>query len=132
LADQSPTSGGYFNNLGTLRPNRLIDYPQPGTVALTDAGAQHSNPSRIPQTSEEMHEQLYAKLSGSQKAILQHLIAVYPEDIGKPELAEATGQSPTSGGYFNNLGRLRSLGLISYPAPSRVAALPVLFLEGAR
>src|SRR5690606_8232293 len=34
----SPTSGGYFNNLGRLRSCGLIDYPEPGLVALTNAG----------------------------------------------------------------------------------------------
>lgn len=37
--------------------------------------------------------------------------------------------SPTSGGYFNNLGALRTLGVIDYPSPGRVVALPVLFLD---
>jgi hypothetical protein len=32
----------------------------------------------------------------------------------------------------NNLGRLRSLGLIDYPRPGQVVALPVLFLEAGR
>lgn len=45
-------------------------------------------------------------------------------------LADRIGVSPTSGGFFNNLGSLRSLGLIEYPRPAEVAALPVLFLEG--
>lgn len=34
-----------------------------------------------------------------------------------------------SSGYTNNLGALRSLGLVDYPRPGRVVALPVLFLE---
>lgn len=29
----------------------------------------------------------------------------------------------------NNLGSLRSLGLIDYPSPGAAAALPVLFLD---
>ena len=39
LVGVSPTSGGYFNNLGALRSEGFIDYPSGGTVALTDAGA---------------------------------------------------------------------------------------------
>lgn len=34
-----------------------------------------------------------------------------------------------SGGYFNNLGALRTLGVIDYPTPGRVVATSVLFLE---
>jgi len=69
------------------------------------------------------------RLSGSQGAILRKLINVYPRELAKDDLAEAAGQSPTSGGYFNNLGRLRSLGLIGYPTPGKAVALPVLFLD---
>jgi hypothetical protein len=57
------------------------------------------------------------------------LIKVYPHALTKDDLAERIGVSPTSGGYFNNLGSLRSLGLLDYPRPSEVAARPVLFLE---
>jgi hypothetical protein len=129
LADQSPTSGGFFNNLGRLRSAGLIDYPAPSVVALTDAGRDAAAPVDVPQTSEELQRQLFARLSGSQVKILEHLIARYPEAVAKDDLAAAAGQSATSGGYFNNLGRLRSLGLIDYPVPGQAVAQPVLFLE---
>ena len=41
----------------------------------------------------------------------------------------SSGSSSTSSAYANNLGRLRSLGLIDYPDRGHVVALPVLFLE---
>lgn len=132
FAGQSPKSGGYFNNLGSLRSAGLIDYPQPTMIALTEAGRSVTNPSDTPGTSEELHRQLAAQLPRSQWAILKVCIDAYPENIEKGQVAEQVGQSPTSGGFFNNLGRLRSLGLIEYPKPGRVAALPVLFLEEAR
>ena len=129
LSDQSPTSGGYFNNLGRLRSNGAVDYPKPGSVALTDHGRSLADTSAAPQTSEEMHEQLFRRLSGSQAAILRELIARYPEDVDKSELADQVGQSRTSGGYFNNLGRLRSLRLIDYPQRGRVVAQSILFFD---
>jgi hypothetical protein len=61
--------------------------------------------------------------------ILEQVIAAYPKALTKDELAEHIGVSPTSGGYFNNLGSLRSLGPIDYPQPGTGASLPVLFLE---
>lgn len=129
MADQSPTSGGYFNNLGALRTAGLIEYPGAGCAMLTESGRGYADPIDIPTTSAELHDRLYEKLSASQASIVRRLIAVYPEEIRKDDLAIATGQSPTSGGYFNNLGRLRSLGLIDYPRPGFVVARPVLFLE---
>lgn len=129
LAGQSPTSGGYFNNLGRLRTLGLIDYPGPGRVLLTDKGRRLASTEGVPQTDRELHEQLYARLPKSQAAILRALVEHFPREMAKNDLAEQTGQSPTSGGYFNNLGRLRTLGLIDYPGPGRVVALPVLFME---
>ena len=129
LADQSPTSGGYFNNLGHLRTMGLIDYPGASLVALTENGRRQAEPVDVPTTSEELQGMLYRKLSDPQARILRTLIAQYPQSMNKDILAESTGQSPTSGGYFNNLGRLRSLGLIDYPQRGMAAANRMLFLE---
>jgi hypothetical protein len=129
LADHSPTSGGYFNNLGALRTAGLIEYPSSGVARLTAAGRAQAQPVDVPTTSADLQEMLFRKLSTSQATILRVLIAQYPEAMRKDRVAEAAGQSPTSGGYFNNLGRLRSLGLIDYPVPGQVVAQPVLFLE---
>lgn len=126
----SPTSGGYFNNLGTLRSSGLIEYPQGGTVALTTAGRALASVDGVPETTRELHDAIRAKLPPAKWRIIQALIARYPHSLTKDALAGAIGVSPTSGGYFNNLGSLRSLGLIGYPRPSEVVALPVLFLEG--
>jgi uncharacterized protein len=129
LSDQSPTSGGYFNNLGTLRSAGLISYPTPSKVALTDAGRMIAETVDTPSTSAALQDQVMSRLPRLQAAILRKLIHIYPREISKADLAEAAEQSPTSGGYFNNLGRLRTLGLIDYPTPGKVAAQPVLFLE---
>jgi len=98
-------------------------------VALTDRGRELAQEPERPPTTEALHDALYARLSSAQGRILRALIAAYPEALGKEELADAVEQSPTSSGYTNNLGSLRSLGFIDYPVPGRVVALPVLFLE---
>lgn len=125
----SPTSGGYANNLGRLRSLGMIDYPQPGTVALTPEGRSVAATPDEPATAREMQQQVQGVVSNPQWSILEQLIELYPTDIAKDELAERIGVSATSGGYANNLGRLRTYGLIDYPQPGRVVALPVLFLE---
>lgn len=127
-AEVSPTSGGYFNNLGALRTAGLIDYPSGGTVTLTEAGRDRA-PTPAPMSVAEMQDSLCAKVGNSKAAILRALIGIYPRDIARDALAEKIGVSSTSGGYFNNLGSLRTLGVIDYPQPGRVVALPVLFLE---
>jgi hypothetical protein len=114
----SPTSGGYFNNLGALRSSGHIDYPQPGMVGFTDAGRAASNPPDG--DGREVHEHWLDIVSTPQRAILAALIAKHPNAMGKDELAGEIGVSSTSGGYFNNLGRLRTLGAIDYPSPGQV------------
>ncbi len=129
IVGASPTSGGYFNNLGSLRSDGLIEYPAGGSVALTDAGRAIASTEGVPSTTSELHSVIRQKLPPAKWRILEALIDIYPDSITKSELAESIGVSATSGGYFNNLGSLRSLGLIDYPQSGQVAALSVLFLE---
>lgn len=129
IANVSPTSGGYFNNLSALRSSGLIDYPSGGTVQLTAAGEALARTDGVPSTTAELHHAIQTKLPPAKWKIIEALVDVYPDALTKDALAELINVSPTSGGYFNNLGSLRSLGLITYPRPSEVVALPVLFLD---
>lgn len=129
-AGVSPTSGGYFNNLGKLRSLGLIDYPEGGAAALTTAGEQVANHPAKPPTLRELHESWLRIVSNPQAAILEVLIEIYPGSIGKDDLADRVGASRTSGGYFNNLGHLRTLGAIDYPQKGMVQATSILFPKG--
>lgn len=126
-AGVSPTSGGYFNNLGRLRSAGLIEYPVGGTAALTDAGRAKANPPETAPTLTDLHESWYRILSKPMATILRAAVAAYPRSIAKDELADQVGVSRTSGGYFNNLGRLRTLGAITYPERGTVRAAEILF-----
>lgn len=132
FAEASPGSGTYANNLGALRTAGLIDYPKAGLVTLTDAGMDAANPpSSVILTLSALHN-TWAKMlkSAPQTRILQALIARYPRDASRDELADEVGASASSGTYANNLGRLRGLGLIDYPVQGRVVATALLFPEG--
>jgi hypothetical protein len=128
LAGASPKSSSFANNLGALRTAGLIDYPGQGLVALSDAGRDLANRPAAPPTSEHLHQMIYARLPRPQAAILQALIAAYPESLSRQETADQAGASATSSSFINNLGALRSIGLIDYPAQGHVEALPLLFL----
>ncbi len=130
FAGVSPKSGGYFNNLGALRSAGLIVYPQASAVALTGAGRQETEQPEAPLSLADLHEAWTHRVSSSQAALLREVIAIYPQDIEKGDLAERAGVSATSGGYFNNLGRLRTMGAIAYPQSGRVVATNLLFPEG--
>lgn len=127
FADQSPTSSGYTNNLGRLRSLGLIHYPHRGGLALTDSGRNLAQSDGSIRTREDLHRAWFAKLPSPKVRILEKLIAAYPDAIEKAQLAELAGQSPTSSGYTNNLGNLRSLGLVDYPQQGFVAATALLF-----
>lgn len=129
LADQSPTSSGYSNNLGALRTTGLISYPSSGTLTLTESGRAKANAPKSPATTAELHHAVLSRLPRPKSEILKCLLDIYPHDISKEVLAGEAGQSASSSGYSNNLGSLRSLGLIDYPAPGRVIAKQVMFLD---
>lgn len=129
-ARASPTSGGYFNNLGRLRSLGLIDYPQPTYVSLTDTGLEQARDVEPIAGVEELHESWYRILSKPQAAILRAVIEIHPEAMRRDDLAVQVDVSPTSGGYFNNLGRLRTLGAIEYPSPGMIRAADILWPDG--
>jgi hypothetical protein len=131
FAQASPKSSGYTNNLGALRSAGLIDYPAARLVALTADGRPLADATDAPSTVDELHAFVRSLVGPAKARILEQLIATYPDPLPKAELAERAGASPSSSGYTNNLGSLRSLGLIDYPQPGYVAAQPVLFLEAA-
>lgn len=127
LAGVSPTSSGYQNNLGALRSAGLIEYPPGREVALTAEGAAVAVPPDHAPTHDDIMQAIAAKLAPAQMRILHTAAAAYPEDIGKEDLAGQVGASVTSSGYQNNLGRLRTLGFITYPNTGRVRAGESLF-----
>jgi uncharacterized protein len=129
FAHASPKSSSYSNNLGALRTAGLIDYPAGGRVHLTPDGRSVADGSAAPSSTEELHRFVYDLVGGSKARLLEQLVAHYPGALEKEQLAELAGASATSSSFSNNLGSLRSLGLIDYPRPGDIAALPVLFLE---
>lgn len=132
FAGASAKSSAYANNLGALRSAGLIDYPRGGVIALTDAGHQVATPADDISTTEELQAALFSRLSGPQVRILEVLVGKYPSDVDRIDLADAAGASASSSAYANNLGALRTLGLIDYPSRGRVVARDVLFLGGRR
>ena len=128
LAKQSPTSGHFANQLGQLRSMGMLEYPVPGFVRLTQAGIAECDPTPMPATSEEIHSFVRGLVKERKWQIVKALIDVYPEPLTKPELADLSGFSGTSGHYANCLGELRSSGFVSYPVPGQVRAEDILFI----
>jgi hypothetical protein len=77
----------------------------------------------------ELHRKIESLVSPARWRILAPLIDCYPTAMSREHLAAAAGVSPASSGYANNLGALRTLGLLDYPDRGRVQASDVIFLR---
>jgi uncharacterized protein len=122
MADQSPRSGGYFANLAALKRLGYIDSPRSAVFVITDDGWTYARDEDI--SGAGVREQIYAKLKASERSMMTFLLQ--HDVVSKQELAEATGQSSNSGGYFANLARLKALKLIESPAPATFRAADFL------
>jgi hypothetical protein len=129
-AGASHKSSAYGNNLGALRSRGILDY-RGGQVYLTPAGMELAGPQKQPLSVEEMAESCKYLLTGAQQAIFDALYRAYPNGISRDELAAAAGASPTSSAYGNNLGAMRSAGMIDYGADKTVHMQKWIFMEAA-
>lgn len=125
LAGASPKSSSFSNNLGALRTKGFIEYEN-GLLYLTEKGRQSVSISK-PMSQGELHDRIIDMLPTPQGRILNVLLD-RSGSLERPKLAELAGASPTSSSFSNNLGAMRSLGLIEYGSGSTVFAKQDLFI----
>jgi hypothetical protein len=124
LAEISPKSSSYANDLGAMRTRGMIDYPGQGLLCLADDGRLLANwPDKAP-TKEALLEAIKLRLEPRHRRILD--VIWQQGELTRAELAELTGISATSSSFANDLGKLRTLGLIDYPASGIVGLGRVL------
>jgi uncharacterized protein len=131
VAGYHPRTKGFTNGLGALHTGGRVHYPTPGMVELTEVGRAEANPPASAGSAEQLQEMIFAQVGPARTEILRELLDVYPGSISREELAARVGKHERTKGFTNGLGSLRSLGLIDYPQPGFVEALPILVLEGA-
>lgn len=127
LAGYSGSSGGYNNLCGQLRTKGIVEYVTPGTISLTASGSAFAAEPDIPPTREGLHDAVLRKLPAPEGRVLTPLLEAYPDSLSSEELATKAQYEPSSGGFNNLKGRLRSLGLAEYPSPGRMKAADILF-----
>lgn len=130
LAFMSKYSGenGAFNNIrGKLRSAGFVDYPSPGTVQLTQYGRAYAPNLDAPATGEALRSSVLSVLDGPQQRVLTPVLEAYPKAISSKDLAPAAGYGSENGAFNNIRGRLRTLGLVTYPSPGMVRAADLLF-----
>ncbi len=128
-AGVSHSSGSFANNLGALRTLGMIDYPSTGMVSITPEGLSHTPAVDSPLTTDEMLTSCENILTNPQAAILRVLHAEHPKSLSKDELAERVNVSASSGSFANNLGAIRSAGMIDYPSKGMVRCSDWLFID---
>lgn len=127
LADYRPGGGAFGNVRSALRTKGLVDYPDPGAIALTDQGRAWAPRPPAPGSAEQLRSTVLDRLAGPERRVLEPLIAEYPEAIAVAELAARAGYGARGGAFNNVRGRLRTLGLADYPRPGLVRAADLLF-----
>lgn len=110
LTGYSHKSGGYRNALSSLRSAGYIEGR--GDLTITDAGIQALGPFDPLPTGPALRDWWKQHhLGKAERAVLDVLTDAWPNPVSVDEIAQATGYSPTSGGFRNALSRLRSLEL---------------------
>lgn len=127
-AKASHRSSAFANNLGALRSRGLIEYRGSG-VAATVAGFNVCPVAGAPLTSEEMLASCLDLLTPAQQRILKAVADVYPHNLDRDSIAKVSNASPTSSAFANNLGALRSAGMIEYVPGAGVKCADWIFLE---
>ena len=119
--------GGTFDRYrSALRSAELIDYPAPGRMALTPAGASIARAPTTRPTKDAFHAAVRQQLSGPLDRLFAPLIEAWPGELTIEELAAAAGYSP--GGTFDRYrSALRSLDILDYPRPGTARASDWLF-----
>lgn len=123
-----PRTKSYLNNLGALRTAGLIDYPTTSTVALTAAGVdQAARPDIAGATVAMLRDSVAAWLPPAQRRIFKLVVASWPKGMDRDRLAAAIGTHPRTKSLLNNIGRLKTLGLLTAPTSATLRAAPYLF-----
>jgi hypothetical protein len=103
-AGYSQKSSGFDNAIGRLRTLGLAV-----GWRITPAGIEAIGDTPPKPTGSELRHWLRPMLERSENAVLDALIAAYPQRLSKQELADASGYSAGSSGFDNAVGKLRTL-----------------------
>ena len=119
---------GFINDLGALRTAGVVEYAEGGGIALTPNGIGLANEVEVPITHAQLRKQIAGILTPAQRRLFDFVCGKWPSPVARDALADTVGQHVRTKSFINNLGRLRSLGLVVNAAAGGV--LPAGFLVG--
>lgn len=128
LANSSPRSSTFVNNLSKLCSMGLTVYPDSESLAFTESGRRAANQPERPLDSVSLQREILNKLPPSRRKILEVLISTGGDPLNREDIAARCGVSPRSSTFVKNLSALRTLGVIDYPNAQSAAALPILWI----
>ena len=130
LAGYSFKSSSYTVPRSILARKQTVEYMANGRIQLTPKGRGLAHDTDTPATNAGLHHMIYAKLPGPEGRLLRPLIEAYPDAMTNEDLAHDAGYSAASSSYSVPRSRLKSFGLIEYPASGQVRARDILFPIG--
>lgn len=116
VAGWKVTSGHLKNVAGALHTKGLIEYPTPGTMALTPEGKRLAPALAGPPN---VLDRVRTILDGPQRQVVDYL-AGHGGLPSRADVATGCGWNPSSGHVKNVLGSLHTLKVIEYPTPGVV------------
>jgi hypothetical protein len=126
VAGYTPSGGTFVRYCTDLKSRGLIDYPSPGFIGSTAQTPEtlvvfHGEPRK------HLHEAVLEMLEKPLQKILQVALNGKGQPIGRTEVAEQAGYEASGGTFVRYCTTLKSLGLISYPKKTTIAAAAWLF-----
>jgi DNA-directed RNA polymerase specialized sigma24 family protein len=106
------TTGTWRNYKSLLRTRGYAQQDAAGHWSATDQAVADFGSSSPAETVEEIREKWKRAIGGTPSRMLDFLVDHYPGGLGREELAELAGISPTTGTFRNYLSVLRTNGLV--------------------
>lgn len=98
------------NTLGNLRSHGYVNHGAP--ITITDAGLKAVRPITVPPDGRDLVQWWCAKVGKAEAAFLTAMLEVYPRELTRKQLCDATDYSHESRHVDNTLGALRTVGLV--------------------
>lgn len=128
-AGKSGTSSTFERYRSALMTLGYVSYPQPGYLALTEAGREQAGTRDVALDSDELQDRGRRLLTPYQVDLLNAAIAAYPEALTREQLGEKSSKQHTSSTFERYLSSLRTMEMIEFPRKGEVKAADWLFLE---
>lgn len=131
LLKKAAKSSYLRNNLGALRTAGLVSFPEAAQVALTEEGQALAVAPAQPPTRAELHAAIREVLNAFQRQIFDLLVEHgSPTPFARTYLADLLHKEVKSSYLRNNLGAMRTAGVVEFPRDGVVQASSLVFPEG--